>query len=109
MATQAVIGVYDFEKVAPQKLIISVELGTDITQAAETDSVEHALNYDAISRFIDDTVRASRFDLLEALAKHLIDALFENFAMSSIRLTIEKPGAISYTQAVGLTIYRERV
>lgn len=108
LPTQAIIGIHDFEKAAPQKLIISVELGTDIHQAAATDEVQHALDYDAISRFIDDYVRASTYELLEALAENLCQALFAEFAMQSIVLKIQKPGAIAYTQHVGVKISRQR-
>lgn len=107
--TQAIIGIHDFEKAAPQRLIISVKLGTDIRQAAETDDVQYALDYDKISRFIDDYVSRSRFELLETLAEHLVGELFEAFAMTSIQLRVQKPGAIAYTQMVGLEIYREKV
>lgn len=109
LTTQAIIGIHDFEKAAPQKLIISVALGCDIRPAADTDDVKYALDYDAISRFIDNTVQASQFGLLETLAEHLIAELFSTFSMQSIKLTVQKPGAIAYTQQVGLTIYRERV
>ncbi len=40
--TQAIIGINDFEKLAPQKLIVSVRLGTDITQAVQTGDIQHA-------------------------------------------------------------------
>lgn len=106
--TQAVIGIHDFEKAAAQKLWISVEMGTDIRQAAATDDVAHALNYDEISRFIDDYVRKTQVELLETLAEQLAAELFKHFAMLSIKLRIQKPGAIAYTQKVGLVIYRER-
>ncbi len=106
--TQAIIGIHDFEKAAPQKLIIGVELGTDIRQAAETDDVQYALDYDAISRFIDEYVQGTQFELIETLAENLVAALFEKFAMQTIKLRLQKPGAIAYTQQVGLIIYRER-
>ncbi len=94
--TQAVIGVHTFEKAAAQKLLVSVEMTTDIRQAAETDEVQYAF------------VRASRYELLEALAENLVAALFANFAMQSITLRLQKPGAITYTQQVGLLIHRQR-
>lgn len=106
--TQAVIGIHDFEKAASQKLWISIEMGTDISQAAATDDVTHALNYDEISRFIDAFVRKTQVELLETLAERLAAELFQQFRMQSIKLTIRKPGAITYTQKVGLVIYRER-
>lgn len=106
--TQTVIGIHDFEKAAPQKLWISVEMGTDIRQAAATDDVTHALNYDEISRFIDAYVRKTQVELLETLAEQLVAELFKQFSMQSIKLKIQKPGAITYTQNVGIVICRER-
>ncbi len=108
IVTEAVIGIHQFEKVAPQKLIISVELGTDIRQAADTDDLQYALNYDAISRFIDNFTRNSQYELIETLAENLVKALFENFTMQSIKLRLQKPGAIALTQNVGVSIYRSR-
>lgn len=106
--TQAVIGIHDFEKAAPQKLVISIEMGTDIQKAAETDDVRYALDYAAISRFIDEYVRTSHYGLIETLAENLVTALFSHFTMQSIKLRLQKPGAIAYTQMVGVTIFRER-
>lgn len=108
ISTQATIGIHRFEKVAPQRLMISVELGTNIRQAAQTDDLRFALDYDAISCFIDEFVQASHYELLEALAENLVQQLFQTFAIENIQLRIEKPGAIRYTQHVGLVIYRER-
>lgn len=108
IVTEAVIGIHPFEKVVPQKLVISAEFGTDIRQATETDNVHYALDYDAISRFIDEFTKASRYALIETLAENLVKALFEQFAMQSIKLRLQKPGAIAYTQNVGVSIYRSR-
>ncbi len=106
--TQAQIGTHSFEKAAPQPLVVSVELGTDIHRAAQEDDLQYALNYDAISRFIDTFVQASSCELIETLAESLCTALFQQFDMQTIQLRIQKPGAIVYTQQVGLSIYRQR-
>lgn len=108
ITTAAVIGIHDFEKAAAQKLIISVELGTDITQTAQTDDVQYALDYDAISRFIDEYVRSTTFELIETLAENVVKQLFEHFSMQTVKLRLQKPGAIPYTQMVGVEIVRER-
>lgn len=108
LPTRATIGIHRFERVLSQKLLISLEMETDIRQAAQTASIEQALDYDAISQFVDQTVRDSNFQLLETLAESLVTQLFSTFSMQAIRLKIEKPGAISYTRQVGLEIYRQR-
>ena len=43
-------GVPDEERVHPQRLLISVEMETDIRQAAATDDLAHTINYYAVSQ-----------------------------------------------------------
>ncbi|MPV86461.1 dihydroneopterin aldolase [Ostreibacterium oceani] len=105
--TQSVIGIHDFEKAAPQKLIISVQLETCIRAAAASDSIKDALDYDAISRFIDTFARRTNVQLLESFAERLVAELFANFALTGVHLRIQKPGAITLTQQVGVAIYRK--
>jgi len=42
---EAVIGVYDWERAITQPLLIDIALETDISQAAASDDVNHALSY----------------------------------------------------------------
>lgn len=108
ISSEAVIGIHAYEKAAPQKLIISIELGTDIRPAAADDDLQQALDYDAISRFIDEFVRASSYELLETLAENLAAAILQSFAAQDVKLRLQKPGAIALTQQVGVSIYRQR-
>jgi len=105
---EAIIGIHDFEKISPQLLIINVDLGVDIKVAAATDDIAKTLDYAAISDFIIDYVASCQVGLLETLAEHLVAALFEHFGIQTIKLSIQKPGAIRHTQMVGLSIYRQR-
>ena len=102
----SVIGCYDWERDIRQTLVIDLELKTDFTRAAETDALEDALDYAAISRRIISVCEASRFQLLEALSEHLANLLLAEFAISGLRLTINKPGAVSEAETVGVVIER---
>ncbi|MDO5090678.1 MAG: dihydroneopterin aldolase [Cardiobacteriaceae bacterium] len=108
LKVQTLIGILPHERAAKQTLIISAELGTDFRQAAQTDDVQHALNYAAISDFIADFAANAPHGLLETFAAHLTDALFAAYPAHSIRLDIQKPGAIAATQHIGISQYRER-
>ena len=102
----SVIGCYDWERDIRQTLVIDLELKTDFTRAAETDALEDALDYAAISQRITSVCEASRFQLLEALSEHLANLLLAEFAISGLRLTINKPGAVSEAETVGVVIER---
>ncbi len=107
--TKAIIGIYDFEKKHPQKIIISLEMGTDIRKASKKDDIKYALDYDEISKFIDSFVQKSNYELIETLAENIVKQLFYKYELiQDIKLKLEKPKAISYTKQVGVKIFRVR-
>ena len=102
----SVIGCYDWERDIRQTLVIDLELQTDFSRAAATDALEDALDYAAISQRVIAVCDASRFQLLEALAEHLATLLLAEYAISRLRMTITKPGAVSEADGVGVVIER---
>lgn len=69
------IGIYDAERLAPQRVIIDVELALDADSAPQADDVNETLNYDLIRNTVMDIVGRQHFDLQETLARALFDAL----------------------------------
>ena len=102
----SVIGCYDWERDIRQTLVIDLELEADFTRAAQTDALEDALDYAAISQRIIAVCDESRFQLLEALADHLAQLLLAEFGIAELRMTITKPGAVSEADGVGVVIER---
>lgn len=103
------IGVYAFEQHLLQTLKISLQLFTDTRRAAQTDDLNDALDYAAISEFVASFAATHRFALIERLAAELIAALFAAYpTIEAIKIKVKKPGAITYTQSVGVCIYRTR-
>ena len=102
----SVIGCYDWERDIRQTLVIDLELKGDFSRAADTDALEDALDYAAISQRIISVCETSRFQLLEALSEHLARLLLAEFAITGLRLTINKPGAVSEAETVGVVIER---
>lgn len=102
----SVIGCYDWERDIRQTLVIDLELKADFSRAADTDALEDALDYAAISQRIISVCETSRFQLLEALSEHLARLLLAEFAITGLRLTINKPGAVSEAETVGVVIER---
>ena len=102
----SVIGCYDWERDIRQTLVFDIELKSDFTRAAQTDALEDALDYAAISQRIIAVCDASRFQLLEALAEHLAALLLEEFDIAGLSMTITKPGAVPEAEGVGVVIDR---
>ena len=104
----SVIGCYDWERDIRQTLVIDLELKADFARAAETDALADALDYAAISQRVIAACDAARFQLLEALAEHLAALLLTEFAITGLRITITKPGAVPEAEGVGVVIERVR-
>lgn len=100
------IGVYDWEKTIKQRLVFNIEMAWDFSKAAETDSVEHCLNYAEVSQTVIDFVESQHFDLVEALAHRLADLLLEKFKMPWLKIELHKPKAVAEASSVGVIVER---
>ena len=106
LKVDAVIGVYDWEKQVRQPLVFDLEMAWDIRMAAATDDLMHALNYQAVTEFIEQFVREQHFQLLESLLERLAAALRKEFGMPWLSIRVEKPAVVPQARAVGLYIER---
>ena len=91
--TQASIGIYDYERAAPQRIIIDAELCLHATTEPLDDQIESTLNYDIIRETILEIVSAQHYDLQETLARKLLDALLLLDGVQSLRVRTSKPDA----------------
>ena len=71
--TMAIIGCNPEERINKQPLLISFAYQYDISEAAVTDNVEAAIDYDDLCQKIARFIAESRFHLIETLADRLID------------------------------------
>ena len=91
--TQASIGIYDYERATPQRVIIDVELCLELKTEPLDDQIESTLNYDIIRETILNIVSAQHYDLQETLARKLFDALQSLNGARSVRVRTSKPDA----------------
>ena len=100
------IGIWEGEKRTPQTILIDLEMQTDIKKASETDSIEDALDYKAITKRIKDFMENNQFELIETLAERIAQLILQEFNVPWLRLSVSKPFAIRDSKNVGLTIER---
>jgi 7,8-dihydroneopterin aldolase/epimerase/oxygenase len=109
LAVESVIGVYDWERVAPQRLIIDLEMGWDMHRAATDDDLSATLDYAAISQRIAAFASDSGFALVETFADRLAALIMTEFGVPWLRLRLTKPGAVPQARGgVGVLIERGR-
>jgi dihydroneopterin aldolase len=109
LRTQAVIGVYEWERQIRQTLVLDLEMASDTARAAASDQIVDALDYAAISSRVIALVEASEYQLIEALADAVARMVTGEFDVPWLRLRVSKPGAVQEAEDVGVIIeYGER-
>jgi dihydroneopterin aldolase len=109
LALDGVIGVYDFEKTAPQPLVFDYELGIDLALAAQSDDLKDTVDYAKVAEMTASHLQQTQYELLEPLAENLCQLLFKTFpALETVQIKISKPQAVANAQAVGIKILRLR-
>ena len=103
---ETVIGIYDWEKAIRQPVVLDLEMSADVARAAQTDRIEDALDYKAVSKRLKQFVGGSRFELVETLAERCADIIRDEFGVRWVRLSLNKIGAISDAADVGVIIER---
>ncbi len=86
-------GVLSEENRLGQNFIISCELYCDFERAAKEDSIENAVNYADVARFITDFTQNNVFSLIETLASRLACELLKKYNINKVRLRVDKPSA----------------
>ena len=106
LEVRTIIGVFDWEREIKQKLVFDLELGTDIKKAAKTDELGDTLDYKAISHAVHDMVEQSEYQLVETVAEKVAEMILRDFPVQWLSLTLNKPGAVSVAESVGVKIER---
>ena len=108
LSTEAVIGIFDWEREIRQRIDIDLEMSLDLAIAAQSDSIDDTLNYKAVAKRVLAFVGESRFQLVETLAERVAGLVLAEFPVAKVRVTVHKPGAIRHSRDVGVIIERSR-
>jgi dihydroneopterin aldolase len=106
LKTEAIVGIFDWERQVKQTVILDIEFSADIRKAALTDSIDDTLNYKRVAKRVLAFVEESRFHLVETLAEHVAMLILEEFAVAWVRISLSKPGAIRGSRDVGVMLER---
>jgi dihydroneopterin aldolase len=108
LKTEAIIGIFDWERQVRQTVIVDIEIGADVRKAALSDSIEDTLNYKRVAKRVLTLVQESSFHLVETLAEHIAMLILEDFGVAAVRISLSKPGAVRSSRDVGVIIDRSQ-
>jgi 7,8-dihydroneopterin aldolase/epimerase/oxygenase len=106
--TEAWIGIYDWEQARTQVLELQIEIGVDTHQAGGSDKIADTIHYGEVVERVQNDLKTTKFQLLEALAEHIANVILHDFKALSASVSVAKLGHIKNVGKLGVAIYRER-
>lgn len=100
------IGVHAFEKVAPQRLWIDVDLYVPYhTTTPNQDHLEEVVDYDFIRAVVAERIARGHIGLQETLCDELARELLKHPGVRAVRLSTCKPDVYPDSEAVGVEVF----
>ena len=84
------VGVTEEERAAPQRLLLSVDLGYDFSVAAVSDRIEKTINYQEVANELMKYGDGRNWKLLEKLVTNLADFLLARFKPQAVTVEVKK-------------------
>lgn len=106
LSVETVIGIYDWEREIRQRVVLDLEMATDIRLAATSEDIDNTLNYKTVCDRLVEFVEHSDFLLVETLAEEVAALVMQEFPVPWLKLKVTKPTAIPQARGVGVMIER---
>lgn len=108
LKVQAVIGVYEFERLHSQPLIFDIVMTSDLKPAGQSDDLNDAINYAAVSEDVLLLAKNSKPLLIERLAEEVAAMILQKYQPQDVTVKISKPEAVAAANCVGVEITRSK-
>lgn len=106
LVARGIIGLNDWEREKPQEMIINIVIFTDIRKAGETDDIQYSVNYRTIAKKVLAHAESAARLTVEALAEDIARICLQEPNAQKAVVRVEKPGAVRFSQSVGVEIER---
>ena len=90
LKVNALIGVLDHERLAPQPLRIDVDIEVDLAEAGHTDDLTRTVHYGEVAVALADLARSTEYLLLERLAERMTEVVLGFPLVRAVDLTLTK-------------------
>jgi dihydroneopterin aldolase len=108
LTVDCIVGIWDWERRVKQKIVLDLEMESDVRRAAASDSIDDTLDYKKVSKRLLAFVGESQFQLVETLAERVAEIIVSEFGVPWVRVRLNKQGAIRGARDVGILIERRR-
>jgi len=102
----ALIGIYEHEKVKPQKIVVNIDLS--VTEGSGDDDISHVVSYEIVVKKVEAIIAAGHVNLVETLCEKIAESCLKDARVMAARVRVEKPDIIPNARSVGVEIERAR-
>lgn len=100
------VGVPDEERARPQRLLLTVEMESDFSKAAKSDSIADTIDYFAVSQRLLKFGDGKSWKLIEKLAVDICEMILADFRPQTVSVGVKK-FVISQARYVSVTVSRK--
>lgn len=101
------VGVPDAERARPQRLLLTVEMESDFTAAAKSDSIADTIDYFAVTQRLLKFGDSREWKLIEKLAADIAGMVLAEFKPLAVAVEVKK-FIISEARFVSVALKRKR-
>jgi len=104
MVFYAYHGLQSEERIRGQRFEVDVEAILDLNVAGHSDKLEDTVDVDLIYDIVEEIILEGDFNLLEAIAEHIAEALLNKLKISAVLVRARKPQAPIRGIAAGIEV-----
>lgn len=105
---RTIIGANDWERHTKQDIVINVTFKYNSTKAQMSDKLKDAADYKTITKNIIRAVESSSDQLIEKLAKTVLDIVLQSKLIKEATVRIDKPQALRFADSVSVELSRKK-
>jgi dihydroneopterin aldolase len=106
LEVQTLIGIYEQEKAAPQRIIVNIDLS--VQEGSGDDDISHVVSYEIVVKKVEAIIAEGHINLIETMCEKVAAACLKDKRVMAARVRIEKPDIIPNARSVGVEIERVR-
>ena len=108
LMVEAECGVYAHEKGRRRPLVVDLEVQVGSSVRAGSDELAETVDYDSLVAHVRAVAAGEHLHLIETFAEKVCEAVLTDKRILSVRLRVEKPGAVPGAACSGVELERTR-
>lgn len=103
---EIIIGLYEWERKAPQPVLIDLEIGLYDHKAGHSDDIHDTIDYGKVASRIREFAASQPFHLVEALGEHIAEIVRKEFGAPWVRVAVRKQAILRGVKELGIIVER---